>query len=38
MGARVIERDFVDYADFKNWAIPQAEHEWIVRTLPMVGT
>jgi glycosyltransferase involved in cell wall biosynthesis len=29
LGARVIEREFVDYADFKNWAIPQAAHEWV---------
>jgi glycosyltransferase involved in cell wall biosynthesis len=30
MGARVIERDFVHFADFKNWAIPQAKHEWVL--------
>src|SRR5688500_14989641 len=29
-GCRVIEREFVDYADFKNWAIPQAAHEWVL--------
>ena len=23
-GCRVIEREFVGYSDFKNWAIPQA--------------
>ena len=23
-GCRIIERQFVSYADFKNWAIPQA--------------
>ena len=27
---RLIEREFVSYADFKNWAIPQAQHEWIL--------
>jgi glycosyltransferase involved in cell wall biosynthesis len=30
LGARVIERDFVGYSDFKNWAIPQATHEWVL--------
>jgi glycosyltransferase involved in cell wall biosynthesis len=30
LGARVIERDFVDYSDFKNWAIPQARHAWVL--------
>lgn len=30
LGARVIERDFVGYADFKNWAIPQARHPWVL--------
>jgi len=29
-GCRIIEREFVDYADFKNWAIPQAKHEWVL--------
>jgi glycosyltransferase involved in cell wall biosynthesis len=28
-GCRVIEREFVDSGDFKNWAIPQARHEWV---------
>ena len=27
---RVIERDYITSGDFKNWAIPQAEHDWIV--------
>jgi glycosyltransferase involved in cell wall biosynthesis len=27
---RVIEREFVGYADFKNWAIPQASHPWVL--------
>src|SRR5262245_22241029 len=27
---RVIERDYVNSADFKNWAIPQATHEWVL--------
>lgn len=29
-GCRLIEREFVGYADFKNWAIPQARHEWVL--------
>jgi glycosyltransferase involved in cell wall biosynthesis len=27
---RVIEREYVCSADFKNWAIPQASHDWIL--------
>jgi len=27
---RIIERDYVNSADFKNWAIPQAKHEWVL--------
>jgi glycosyltransferase involved in cell wall biosynthesis len=27
---RIIEREYVYSADFKNWAIPQAKHEWIL--------
>ena len=27
---RIIEREFINYANFKNWAIPQARHEWIL--------
>ena len=27
---RVIEREYVNSADFKNWAIPQATHEWVL--------
>ena len=27
---RVIEREYVNSGDFKNWAIPQARHEWIL--------
>ena len=27
---RLIERQFVDYANFKNWAIPQASHDWVL--------
>lgn len=27
---RVIQREFVNYADFKNWAIPQASHPWVL--------
>ena len=27
---RVIEREYVNSGDFKNWAIPQAKHEWVL--------
>lgn len=27
---RLIEREFVNYSDFKNWAIPQASHNWVL--------
>jgi len=30
MGARVIQREYGNSASQKNWAIPQATHEWIV--------
>lgn len=26
---RVIEREYVDSGDFKNWAIPQAKYDWV---------
>lgn len=29
-GCRVIQREYVNSADFKNWAIPQARHEWVL--------
>jgi glycosyltransferase involved in cell wall biosynthesis len=29
-GCRLIEREFVTYADFKNWALPQASHSWVL--------
>jgi (heptosyl)LPS beta-1,4-glucosyltransferase len=29
-GCRLIEREFVSYPSFKNWAIPQARHEWVL--------
>ena len=29
-GCRIIEREYVHSGDFKNWAIPQAEHEWVL--------
>jgi glycosyltransferase involved in cell wall biosynthesis len=29
-GCRLIEREFINYADFKNWAIPQAAHPWVL--------
>ena len=28
-GCRVIQREYVNSADFKNWAIPQCQHEWV---------
>src|SRR5262245_14590403 len=28
-GCRIIEREYVHYGDFNNWAIPQAHHEWV---------
>lgn len=27
---RIIEREYVHSGDFKNWAIPQAQHEWVL--------
>jgi glycosyltransferase involved in cell wall biosynthesis len=27
---RIIEREYVYSGDFKNWAIPQASHEWVL--------
>jgi glycosyltransferase involved in cell wall biosynthesis len=29
-GCRIIEREYVHSADFKNWAIPQAAYEWVL--------
>lgn len=29
-GCRLIEREFIGYSDFKNWAIPQARHPWVL--------
>lgn len=29
-GCRIIEREYVHSGDFKNWAIPQASHEWVL--------
>lgn len=29
-GCRIIERDYINSANFKNWAIPQARHEWVL--------
>ncbi|MEZ6121241.1 MAG: glycosyltransferase family 2 protein [Pirellulaceae bacterium] len=28
-GCRIIQREFVDMGNFKNWAIPQAAHAWV---------
>ncbi len=30
LGCRVIERELIDFSDFKNWAIPQAAHPWVM--------
>lgn len=30
MGARIIQREYENCASQKNWAIPQAKHEWII--------
>jgi len=30
LGCRVIERELVDFSSFKNWAIPQAGHAWVL--------
>ncbi|MHB8861343.1 MAG: glycosyltransferase family 2 protein [Pirellulaceae bacterium] len=27
---RIIEREYVNSGDFKNWAIPQAAHDWVL--------
>ena len=29
-GCRIIEREYRTSGDFKNWAIPQASHEWVL--------
>ena len=29
-GCRIIEREYVNSANFKNWAIPQAKHAWVL--------
>jgi FkbM family methyltransferase len=29
LGCRIIEREYRTSGDFKNWAIPQATHEWV---------
>jgi (heptosyl)LPS beta-1,4-glucosyltransferase len=29
-GCRIIEREYIHSGNFKNWAIPQAAHEWIL--------
>ena len=30
LGCRIIERELVDFSDFKNWAIPQAKQAWVL--------
>jgi glycosyltransferase involved in cell wall biosynthesis len=29
-GCRVVTREYINSGNFKNWAIPQAEHEWVM--------
>lgn len=29
-GCRIVEREFIHYGDFCNWALPQARHEWVL--------
>jgi glycosyltransferase involved in cell wall biosynthesis len=29
-GCRIIEREYIHSGDFKNWAIPQAKHSWVM--------
>ncbi len=29
-GCRIIEREYVNSANFKNWSIPQARHPWVL--------
>jgi glycosyltransferase involved in cell wall biosynthesis len=29
-GCRIVEREFISYADFKNWSVPQCAHEWVL--------
>lgn len=30
LGCRLIERELIDFSNFKNWAIPQATHPWVL--------
>lgn len=30
LGCRVIEREYINSANFKNWAIPQARYDWVL--------
>lgn len=30
LGCRIIEREYVTAGDFKNWALPQAAHNWVL--------
>lgn len=30
LGCRIIEREYRTSGDFKNWAIPQARHDWVL--------
>jgi glycosyltransferase involved in cell wall biosynthesis len=30
LGCRIIQRELIDFSNFKNWAIPQAAHAWVL--------
>jgi glycosyltransferase involved in cell wall biosynthesis len=30
LGCRLIQRELIDFSSFKNWAIPQATHPWVL--------
>ena len=30
LGCRIIEREYIHSGNFKNWAIPQAQHSWVL--------
>lgn len=30
LGCRVIQRELIDFSNFKNWAIPQSTHPWVL--------
>ncbi len=30
LGCKVVERELIDFSSFKNWALPQATHNWVL--------